>query len=269
MKKTILLTALCMLLTACGYTNPEVPTGHEGYIYESPRIFGTGGFMKAIKGPGNYGFSFWNNKTINIDFRPKTYNEKFKILTKDQLNISFKAHAIISLAGNSVKDLVEKHSGRAFYKRLIKEPFRSAVRRNVQGLKSTEVKTNRKLISDAVIRDLEVFLDNKPFHIIAVKIGNIDYPKSVAAAIENKLKSAQDLETKTIEMAMAKKDALIKIEEAKGIAKAQEIINKTLTTNYLQHEAIEAQKKMAGSPNTTIVYIPVGNMGVPLIKTLP
>ena len=67
---------------------------------------------------------------------------------------------------------------------------------------------------------------------------------------------------------IAKKDAEIRIEEAKGIAKAQEIINRTLTPNYLQHEAIQAQLKMASSPNHTTVYIPSGPNGIPIINTL-
>jgi len=59
----------------------------------------------------------------------------------------------------------------------------------------------------------------------------------------------------------------IKIVEAQGIAVAQEIINKTLTDKYLQHEAIESQKAMADSPNHTTVYIPSGQNGIPMVKT--
>jgi hypothetical protein len=62
--------------------------------------------------------------------------------------------------------------------------------------------------------------------------------------------------------------AEIRVEEAKGIAQAQQIINATLTDRYLQHEAIKAQEKMAGSPNHTQIYIPVGNNGIPVVKTV-
>jgi hypothetical protein len=65
-----------------------------------------------------------------------------------------------------------------------------------------------------------------------------------------------------------KQKAQIRVEEAKGIAAAQQLINATLTDQYLQHEAIEAQRDMAGSPNHTQIYIPVGNNGIPLVKTL-
>lgn len=62
--------------------------------------------------------------------------------------------------------------------------------------------------------------------------------------------------------------AEIRVEEAKGIAHAQQIINATLTDRYLQHEAIKAQEKMAASPNHTQIYIPVGNNGIPVVKTV-
>jgi hypothetical protein len=65
-----------------------------------------------------------------------------------------------------------------------------------------------------------------------------------------------------------KQKAQIRVEEAKGIAQAQHLINATLTDQYLQHEAIEAQRAMAGSHNHTQIYIPVGNNGIPLVKTV-
>lgn len=62
--------------------------------------------------------------------------------------------------------------------------------------------------------------------------------------------------------------AAIRLAEAEGIAAAQETINATLTDRYLQHEAIQAQLKMAGSPNHTQIYIPVGTNGIPIVKTV-
>jgi hypothetical protein len=60
----------------------------------------------------------------------------------------------------------------------------------------------------------------------------------------------------------------IRIVEAEGIAASQKIINATLTDKYLQHEAIEAQKALADSPNHTTIYIPSGQNGLPLVKTV-
>jgi len=94
----------------------------------------------------------------------------------------------------------------------------------------------------------------------------VNYPEIVAKAVEKKLAAQQLLSEKETQREIARKDAEIRVEEAKGIAEAQKIINSTLTSNYLQHEAINAQLKMAESPNHTTVYIPVGTNGIPLIK---
>jgi hypothetical protein len=65
-----------------------------------------------------------------------------------------------------------------------------------------------------------------------------------------------------------KQKAQIRIVDAEGIAKSQQIINATLTDRYLQHEAIQSQMTMANSPNHTTIYIPSGNNGIPLVKTV-
>jgi hypothetical protein len=65
-----------------------------------------------------------------------------------------------------------------------------------------------------------------------------------------------------------KQKAQVRLAEAEGIAAAQKTINATLTDRYLQHEAIMAQERMAGSPNHTQIYVPVGTNGIPLVRTV-
>jgi hypothetical protein len=56
-------------------------------------------------------------------------------------------------------------------------------------------------------------------------------------------------------------------QEAVGIRRAQNEISSTLTGNYLQHEAIQAQKAVATSGrNNTLIYVPSGANGVPLVQ---
>lgn len=63
---------------------------------------------------------------------------------------------------------------------------------------------------------------------------------------------------------VAQQKADIKVQEAYGIAKSQEIINNTLTPLYLQHEAIQAQE----SQSNKIIYVPSGNQGIPLVNAV-
>jgi len=267
MKKRWFVLLFCGLL-AMGCSNPFTPAGHEGYVYETPRIFGKGGFKGIVKGPGNYGASLWLNQAINIDVRPKTYIENFKILAKDDLNVSFKFEAVIKLTPGQVDKVVQNYASEQWYMRFVKEPFRSFVRNSTQKHTSRELKAQREVISEEVKTSLERYLDGSPFVLVKMVVGNIDYPPVVAKAVEKKLAAQQLLEEKETQKKIAKRDAEIKIEEAKGIAESQRIINATLTANYLQHEAIQAQLAMADSPNHTTVYIPSGANGIPVVKTV-
>jgi hypothetical protein len=62
-------------------------------------------------------------------------------------------------------------------------------------------------------------------------------------------------------------DADKRFAEAVGIRRAQNEISSTLTGHYLQYEAIQAQKAVATSGrNNTLIYVPSGSNGVPLIQ---
>jgi len=80
--------------------------------------------------------------------------------------------------------------------------------------------------------------------------------------------ATQVLERKQTEIDIEQRDAQKRVVQADGIARAMAIINERLTSQYLQHEAIEAQKAMVGSTNHTTIYLPVGPLGVPLVAPL-
>ena len=248
-----------------GCSNPYTPPGHEGYVYERPRLIGIGGPQGTVSGPGNFGVSVLRNEVVNIDVRPQTYTEAFQILARDDLNVAFQVHAVLAIEPGFVEDVVLRFGSQEWYARVVKEPFRTLVRRSVQSHESRDIKALRTQIADEVRAGLTEHLADTPFRVRSLVVGNIDYPAVVANAVEKKLASLQLLEEKATQKEIAMRDAEIRIEEAKGIAEAQRIINATLTPNYLQHEAIGAQLEMASSPNHTTVYIPVGSNGLPLV----
>jgi regulator of protease activity HflC (stomatin/prohibitin superfamily) len=198
--------------------------------------------------------------------RPNTYTETFSILANDDLYISFNFHAVISIRPDTVRAVVENYGGENWYQRVVRETFRTFVRDSVQQYDSRDLKSSREAIAKEVTDKLQEYLKDTPFNVAKVVVGNVNYPEIVARAVEKKLAAQQLLSEKETQREIARKDAEIRVEEAKGIAQAQKIINATLTPNYLQHEAINAQVKMADSPNHTTVYIPVGNNGIPMVK---
>jgi hypothetical protein len=67
---------------------------------------------------------------------------------------------------------------------------------------------------------------------------------------------------------VAEQTKQITIVNAEGIASSQKIINGTLTNQYLQYLAIDAQKAEINSPSHTVIYVPSGNNGIPLVQTV-
>lgn len=112
----------------------------------------------------------------------------------------------------------------------------------------------------AMVSNKGIVIDN--FLIRAIKL-----PDEIDKAIQAKISAQQEAETMEFIKQKAIKEAEIKIIEAQGLAEAQRIINSTLSPNYIQHEAIEAYKQLAGSPNTTFVIMPTSASasGMPLI----
>jgi len=219
-------------------------------------------------GPASPGLG-WLLSVDNVDFRWATFDEEFQVMSADNLSLSFAGHVVMRPRPGTVKEVVEIYGGVDWYKRNIKEPFRNAVYEAVAGYKALEAKEKRDEIADKVRTKFAGFLNAKPFEITQVVIGTINLPEAVAKAQEAKIAKETELERKKFEIEIATKEAQVRVEEAKGIAESQRIINTSLTPFYLQHEAIQAQVSTANSPNHSTVYIPVGTNGLPLVKTVP
>ena len=256
------------------FSNPMVEAGYVGYVYKEPvKLSRTeGGFYRTIEGPARLGLRFSQNeyKVIPIDIRYRTYSERFKILAADQLNIEFMAHVRIRAKRNevSIREIVEIYGGSNWYQANVKEPVRTQVRKAVQIYESTEVKENRSSIEDEVLKQLQLFFADKPFEVDTVSVGNIDYPDVVENAVERKLAAQQQLEEQRIQKSIAKEKAAIKVIQAEGQAKAQDIVKQTLTALYIKHEAVKAMEALAQSTNKVFIYIPVEDMAIPLVKAV-
>lgn len=68
---------------------------------------------------------------------------------------------------------------------------------------------------------------------------------------------------------IAKQQAEIRLQNAIGVRESQDEIAKTLTPLYVQFEMVEALKQIATSGrNNSIVYIPAGANGIPLVSNV-
>jgi regulator of protease activity HflC (stomatin/prohibitin superfamily) len=270
-----------------GSSNPYTPAGYVGYLTRGA-VFGRSTFYGVQRGPTSAGRT-WLLDVTNVSITPYTYNEDFTgneaVLSRDNLKISFRVHTVwrvdeaqVPLFMERYSTTVTNHRGterapdsivEVAYANFVKEPLRTFARDEVQRRNGLEVKDALIPIGDAVLSRIRAYAAGSPFVVGSVVVGNVQYPAEVADAVSKKLAATQDLQRKDTEIDIERKERTKREVQAQGIANAMQIIRGQLSAMYIQHEAIEAQKQMVNSPNHTVVYIPVGPMGVPITATMP
>jgi hypothetical protein len=265
-----------------GSRNPITPAGYVGYLTQGA-VFGKARFYGLQKGPTSSGRN-WLLHVVNVSVTPYTYTEDFtgnnSVLSRDNLRISFRVHIVWRVRESQAREFVERYSTlygggegsdkivEVAYTNFLREPLRTYARDAIQRLNGLEIKEQITPVGQAIYDRVLALTQSTPFEVASVVVGNVQYPEEVAGAVAQKLAATQVLERTQIEIDIAQAQARKRVVEAEGIAQSMLIINERLTGNYLQHEAIEAQKAMVGSPNHTTIYIPVGPMGVPIVQTM-
>ena len=283
----VLLVALgAGMIWLLGSRNPYTPAGYVGYLTRGA-VFGKSIFYGTQRGPTSAGRS-WLLDVTNVSVTPYTYTEDFTgedaVLSKDNLKIAFRVHTVWRVDESRVPLFMERFSTtmserghekepdaivKVAYGNFIREPLRTFARDEVQQRNGLEVKDALIAIGDNVLTRIRTYAADSPFTLTSVVVGNVQYPAEVADAVSRKLAATQELQRKDTEIEIERKERTKREVQAQGIANAMQIIRGQLSGMYIQHEAIEAQKAMVNSPNHTVVYIPVGPMGVPITGTFP
>lgn len=283
---TAALFVLSTLIWLLGASNPSTPAGYVGYLTKGA-VFGQARYYGVQHGPVSSGRR-WLLHVTNISVTPYTYTEDFSnddaVLSRDNLKIAFRVHTVWRIDETKVPLFMERFSTtvsndaverdpdaivKLAYANFVREPLRTFARDEVQRRNGLDVKEALIPIGEAVLDRIRKYAAASPFIIASVVVGNVQYPVEVSNAVSLKLAATQELQRKDTEIEIERKERTKREVQAQGIANAMQIIRGQLTDLYIQHEAIEAQKLMVGSPNHTVVYIPVGPMGVPLTGTFP
>jgi regulator of protease activity HflC (stomatin/prohibitin superfamily) len=276
--------AFAILAWLTGARNPYTPAGYVGYLTKGA-VFGKSRFYGTQRGPTSAGRT-WLLDVTNVSVTPYTYTEDFTkdeaVLSRDNLKISFRVHTVWRVDDQRIPLFLERYSTtisgstqekepdaivKLAYSNFVREPLRTYARDEVQRRNGLDVKQALIPVGDAVLQRIRQYAADSPFIINSVVVGNVQYPEDVANAVSRKLAATQDLERKDTEIEIERKERTKREVQAQGIANAMQIIRGQLSPMYIQHEAIEAQKQMVNSPNHTVVYIPVGPMGVPITGT--
>ena len=115
--------------------------------------------------------------------------------------------------------------------------------------------TKRNEFQQRIYKSIEDDFKKRGLVLEQLLIRNINLPTSVKASIESKINAEQDAQKMQFVLQKEKQEAERKRVEAQGIADYQRIISANLTDKQLQYEQIKAQKELAGSANTKIIFM--------------
>jgi regulator of protease activity HflC (stomatin/prohibitin superfamily) len=118
--------------------------------------------------------------------------------------------------------------------------------------------TKRNEFQQRIFKTIEADFKTRGLILEQLLIRNINLPASVKATIESKINAEQEAQKMTFVLQKEKQEAERKRVEAQGIADYQRIISMGLTDKQLQYEQIKAQKEIATSPNTKIIFMGKG-----------
>jgi regulator of protease activity HflC (stomatin/prohibitin superfamily) len=150
---------------------------------------------------------------------------------------------------------------------LVIREARSVIYEQVSKIDSLELHKRRELLQNNVQEELQARLEQSDpgdILITRVVVRALNTDPSIEAAIRDAVEAEKRLEAKQVQVEIAKKDAEIEIERAKGIAEANGIINESLTAEYLQHEINLALQRFADNDGSVVV-IPANMQGFDLI----
>ena len=259
LKIAIIALAGLVLFIACGST---IPAGHKGVF--------RGKFSGTRPAVYKDGFKWhwpWAN-IINYDVRWKTATEKLNILSADNLHMDVEVALRLRPTESEVYSL-HTEIGPEYYPQVVQQPLRAVSLTVLSGYNFNDIPKQTIEIQNKILSQVREELKGKHIDFDAVELRHVEYPATVIQATNEKLATQQRMEQKEYEKKIAEWDAQIRVTEARGQARAQHIVDSTLTPTYLQFRAIETQRALATSSNATFYFVPIGKDGLPIIIEAP
>ena len=156
-----------------------------------------------------------------------------------------------------------KGIGESYTDKIVRPVTRTRIRDNAVYYDAVALySTKRNEFQQRIFKSIEADFKSRGLVLEQLLIRNINLPESVKKTIESKINAEQDAQKMTFVLQKEKQEAERKRVEAQGIADYQRIISLGLTDKQLQYEQIKAQKEIATSPNTKIIFMGKGSAPV-------
>ena len=238
-----------------------VDPGEKGILFKK---FGGGLDKETVYGQGFHIIAPWN--TLHVyDVKIHETFEKMEVLSKNGLSIkidlSFRYMPIQEKIG-----YLHDEIGRNYLERIIKPEIRSVTREVIGNYLPEELySTKREAIEDEIEALTREKVEAKYLTLDAILIRDVTLPLTLRNGIEKKLVQEQESLEYEFKIDKARKEAERKEIEANGIAKFQQIVNRTITPQLLKWKGVEATQEIAKSSNAKVIVIGNGDGDLPII----
>lgn len=240
-----------------------IKAGEAGVLFKK---FGGGLEKEIIYGQGFHVVAPWNTMYI-YNIKEQTAEESMNVLDKNGLSITVD----VTVRFNPFKEkigYVHERFGKQYIQILVIPEVRSAVRQVMGRYSAEEIySTKRAEVETNIINEAESSLSSEKNNIQmnALLIREVVLPENIKNAIELKLGQEQESLAYQFKLDKEAKEAERKKIAAEGEARANQIINSSLTPELLKMRGIEATLELSKSQNTKIIVIGSGKDGMPLI----
>ena len=161
---------------------------------------------------------------------------------------------------------LHKEKGVEYIQRVLQPAVRSAARAVVGRYQPEQLyASKRETIQREIFEETEILLADQHVQINEVLVRDVSLPPTIKEAIERKLRQEQESLEYEFRLTKAEQEAERQRIDAEGKARANQILDASLTEMVLREKGIQATLELAKSPNAKVVVIGSGDEGMPLI----
>ncbi|MFV5702785.1 prohibitin family protein [Flavobacterium sp. XS2P12] len=182
-------------------------------------------------------------------------DDAIRVLSNDGLEVVIDLTVLFRVSPESAPKIF-KQIGVDYSDKIVRPVTRTRIRDNAVYYDAVALySTKRNEFQQRIFKTIEADFKTRGLVLEQLLIRNINLPTSVKTTIESKINAEQDAQKMTFVLQKEKQEAERKRVEAQGIADYQRIISTGLSDKQLQYEQIKAQKELAASPNTKIIFM--------------
>lgn len=253
--------AVLLLIISWSSMTVTIKSGQAGVLF---RLLDKGVDTEVTYGEGFHFILPWNEMFV-YDVRQLEVTELMDVLSSNGLEIAVEL-SVWYQPSHSELGKLHQEKGQNYLQTVVKPSIRSATRSVIGRYTPEQIySSKRDAIQSEIFEETRDLLISQYVQINEVLVRDITLPPTLKMAIENKLKQEQESLEYEFKLEKATKEAQRIAIDAQGKAKANDILNASLTDKVLRDKGIEATVKLSESPNTKIVIIGNSKDGMPLI----